>query len=119
MKGTTEAGTPQGVSAVAHEFVDGRRQKVLLGSLFANFAVLFGLYNGVIGRPVAPIRSPALDPGNKASNFSFIMFVTLLFTIFATPLAGARYRTGREHDGDDALPSSSLRPSSARSRSCR
>ncbi len=99
MKGTTEAGTPQGVSAVAHEFVDGRRQKVLLGSLFAHFAVLFGLYNGVIG-VLLPNQVASLDAANKAGNFSFIMFVTLLFTIFATPLAGAlsdrtRTRWGR------------------------
>ncbi|ESQ91822.1 MFS transporter [Asticcacaulis benevestitus] len=70
------------------EHVHGKRRNILLGSLFVNFAVLFALYNGVIN-VLLPNQVALLDPAHKAANFSFIMFVTLLFTIVATPLAGA------------------------------
>jgi len=87
MRDATESSTDGG-TATGGELVHGGRRAVLLGSLFVNFAVLYGLYNGVIG-VLLPNQVALLDPANKAKNFSFIMFVTLLFTIFATPLAGA------------------------------
>lgn len=71
-----------------NEHVRGVRRPILLGSLFVSFAVLYALYNGVIA-VLLPNQVARLDPANKAANFSLIMFVTLLFTIFATPLAGA------------------------------
>ena len=79
---------PTGTGLGANEHVRGFRRPVLLGSLFVSFAVLYGLYNGVIA-VLLPNQVALLDPANKAANFSLIMFVTLLFTIFATPLAGA------------------------------
>lgn len=85
--------------AGSDEHVRGIKRPLLLGSLFVNFAVLYGLYNGVIA-VLLPNQIARLDPANKAANFSLVMFVTLLFTIFATPLAGAlsdrtRTRWGR------------------------
>lgn len=71
-----------------NEHVRGLKQPVLLGSLFVSFGVLYALYNGVIA-VLLPNQVALLDPANKAANFSLIMFITLLFTIFATPLAGA------------------------------
>ena len=71
-----------------NEYVRGLKQPVLLGSLFVSFAVLYALYNGVIA-VLLPNQVALLDPANKAANFSLIMFITLMFTIFATPLAGA------------------------------
>ena len=81
-------GESKNVPVERNEHVRGVKQPILLGSLFVNFAVLYALYNGVIA-VLLPNQIALLDPANKASNFSLVMFITLLFTVFATPLAGA------------------------------